>query len=243
MGPIAKGLGEIFMYTVEAVPGSGVTPTELRSANDWIIKPQLRTVKGVVEVNTVGGFVREVQVAPDLRRLSALQITLDELINAIERNNANVGAGYIERSGEIYLVRVPGQIRDLDEIGAIPVVNRNGVVIRVRDLAAVQEGRELRTGAGTEDGEEVVLGTVIMLTGDVGEPLPDECTALVEHVVTEPFCNDPQQRLTRLLQLSSDGVTVDDDGTCVGQQRRHRRLAGANSTCETDENHAVTARI
>lgn len=110
MGPIATGLGEIFMYTVEAVPGSGVTPTELRSANDWIIKPQLRTVKGVVEVNTVGGFVREVQVAPDLRRLSALQITLDELINAIERNNANVGAGYIERSGEIYLVRVPGQI-------------------------------------------------------------------------------------------------------------------------------------
>jgi len=166
MGPIATGLGEIFMYTVEATPGSGVTPTELRSANDWIIKPQLRTVKGVVEVNTVGGFVREVQVAPDLRRLSALQITLDELINAIERNNANVGAGYIERSGEIYLVRVPGQIRDLDEIGAIPVINRNGVVIRVRDLAAVQEGRELRTGAGTEDGEEVVLGTVIMLTGE-----------------------------------------------------------------------------
>lgn len=166
MGPIATGLGEIFMYTVEAAPGSGLTPTELRTANDWIIKPQLRTVKGVVEVNTVGGFVREVQVAPDLRRLGALQITLDELIRAVERNNANIGAGYIERSGEIYLVRVPGQVRNLEEIGAIPVVSRNGVVIRVRDVAAVEEGRELRTGAGTEDGEEVVLGTVIMLTGE-----------------------------------------------------------------------------
>ncbi len=166
MGPIATGLGEIFMYTVEAAPGSGLTPTELRTANDWIIKPQLRTVKGVVEVNTVGGFVREVQVAPDLRRLGSLQITLDELIRAVERNNANIGAGYIERSGEIYLVRVPGQVRNLEEIGAIPVVSRNGVVIRVRDVAAVEEGRELRTGAGTEDGEEVVLGTVIMLTGE-----------------------------------------------------------------------------
>jgi cobalt-zinc-cadmium resistance protein CzcA len=166
MGPIATGLGEIFMYTVEAAPGSGLTPTELRTANDWIIKPQLRTVKGVVEVNTVGGFVREVQVAPDLRRLGALQITLDELIRAVERNNANIGAGYIERSGEIYLVRVPGQVRNLEEIGAIPVVSRDGAVIGLSDVAAVGEGRELRTGAGTEDGEEVVLGTVIMLTGE-----------------------------------------------------------------------------
>jgi cobalt-zinc-cadmium resistance protein CzcA len=166
MGPIATGLGEIFMYTVDAASGSAVTPTELRTANDWIIKPQLRTVRGVVEVNTVGGFVREIQVAPDMRRLGALDLTLDDLIRAIERNNANVGAGYIERSGEIYLVRVPGQIGRLQDIDEIPVATRDGAVIRVADVATVQEGRELRTGAGTEDGEEVVLGTVIMLTGE-----------------------------------------------------------------------------
>ena len=166
MGPIATGLGEIFMYTVDAAPGSAVTPTELRTANDWIIKPQLRTVRGVVEVNTVGGFVREIQVAPDMRRLGALDLTLDDLIRSIERNNANVGAGYIERSGEIYLVRVPGQIGRLQDIDEIPVATRDGAVIRVADVASVQEGRELRTGAGTENGQEVVLGTVIMLTGE-----------------------------------------------------------------------------
>ena len=166
MGPIATGLGEIFMYTVEAAPGSIVTPTDLRSANDWIIKPQLRTVRGVVEVNTVGGFVREIQIAPDVRRLSALTVTLDDLIAAVEKNNGNVGAGYIERSGEIYLVRIPGQITDPAQLGGVPVATRNGRVIRVRDVATVLEGRELRTGAGTEDGEEVVLGTVIMLTGE-----------------------------------------------------------------------------
>jgi cobalt-zinc-cadmium resistance protein CzcA len=166
MGPIATGLGEIFMYTIEAAPGAGVTPTDLRSANDWIVKPQLRTVPGVVEINAVGGFVREVQVAPDLRRMSALKVTLEDLISAIEKNNENVGAGYIERNGEMYLVRVPGQLKTATDIESIPVVNRGNSVVRVRDIADVLEGQELRTGAGTQDGEEVVLGTVIMLTGE-----------------------------------------------------------------------------
>ncbi len=182
MGPIATGLGEIFMYTVEAAPGSGVNPTELRTANDWIIKPQLRTVRGVVEVNTVGGFVREIQVAPDMRRLGALGLTLDDLIRAIERSNANVGAGYIERSGEIYLVRVPGQLGSPQDVGAIAVARRGTAVIRVNDVAVVQEGRELRTGAGTEDGEEVVLGTVIMLTGENSREVASAVRERIEEI-------------------------------------------------------------
>jgi cobalt-zinc-cadmium resistance protein CzcA len=171
MGPISTGLGEIYMYTVEAEPdttredGQPWTPTDLRTLQDWVVKPQLRTVPGVVEVNTIGGYAREVQVAPDLTRLIALNLSLDDLVDALERNNANVGAGYIEKRGEQVLVRVPGQLGDASAIGSVVVASRGTNVIRVADVAAVQEGKELRTGAATENGEEVVLGTVFMLVG------------------------------------------------------------------------------
>jgi cobalt-zinc-cadmium resistance protein CzcA len=164
-------LGEIYMYTVEAEPGTTRedgqpwTPTDLRTLQDWVVKPQLRTVPGVVEVNTIGGYAREVQVAPDLTRLIALNLSLDDLVDALERNNANVGAGYIEKRGEQVLVRVPGQLGDASAIGSVVVASRGTNVIRVADVAAVQEGKELRTGAATENGEEVVLGTVFMLVG------------------------------------------------------------------------------
>ncbi len=171
MGPIATGLGEIYMYTVEAEPGAvredgeAWTPIDLRTLQDWVVKPQLRTVPGVVEVNTIGGYAREVQVAPDLARLLAVGLSLDELVEALERNNTNVGAGYIEKSGEQVLVRVPGQLGAASEIGSVVVATRGTSVIRVADVATVQEGKELRTGAATENGEEVVLGTVFMLVG------------------------------------------------------------------------------
>ena len=171
MGPISTGLGEIYMYTVEAEPGATRedgqpwTPTDLRTLQDWVVKPQLRTVPGVVEVNTIGGYAREVQVAPDLTRLVALNLSLDDLVEAIERNNANVGAGYIEKRGEQVLVRVPGQLGDASTFGSVVVASRGTKVIRVADVATVQEGKELRTGAATENGEEVVLGTVFMLVG------------------------------------------------------------------------------
>ena len=171
MGPISTGLGEIYMYTVEAAPGAtredgqAWTPTDLRTLQDWVVKPQLRTVPGVVEVNTIGGYAREVQVAPDLARLVALDLSLDDLIDALERNNANVGAGYIEKRGEQVLVRVPGQLGDASTVGSVVVASRGTKVIRVADVATVQEGKELRTGAATENGEEVVLGTVFMLVG------------------------------------------------------------------------------
>ena len=171
MGPIATGLGEIYLYTVEAEPearkpdGSAYTPTDLRGVQDWIVRPQLRGVPGVVEVNTIGGHARELQVAPDLARLQALGLDLQDLVDAIEAGNANVGAGYIERYGEQVLVRVPGQLPDIEALEALVVASRGDALIRLREIARVQEGLELRSGAATENGREVVLGTVFMRIG------------------------------------------------------------------------------
>ena len=172
LGPISTGLGEIYMWTVEAkdgakkADGSLYTPTDLREIQDWIIKPQLRNVPGVTEINTVGGYVKEFQVAPQPDRLMAHGLALSDLVGALERNNGNVGAGYIERRGEQYLVRAPGQVSNLDDIGNIVVATRQGVPLRIRDVADVVIGHALRTGAATENGKEVVLGTVFMLIGE-----------------------------------------------------------------------------
>jgi cobalt-zinc-cadmium resistance protein CzcA len=172
MGPISTGLGEIFLWTVEAEDGarkddgSAYTPTDLRVIQDWIIKPQLRNVPGVAEINTIGGFAKEYQIAPDPKRLAAYNLTLNDLVTALERNNANVGAGYIERSGEQLLIRAPGQVASIDDIANIVINTVDGTPIRVRNVAQVDIGRELRTGAATENGREVVLGTVFMLIGE-----------------------------------------------------------------------------
>ena len=172
MGPIATGLGEIFMYTVEAgsgarkPDGSAYTAEDLRTLQDWVIRPQLRNTPGVTDVNSIGGFERQYHVTPLPDRLSAYGLTLNDVVNALERNNANVGAGYIERYGEQYLVRVPGRASSLDDLRAIIVTNRGGVPIRITDVADVVMGQELRTGAATENGREVVLGTVFMLAGE-----------------------------------------------------------------------------
>jgi len=172
MGPISTGLGEIFMWTVEAsdgarkADGTPYTPTDLREIQDWIIKPQLRNVPGVTEINTIGGYAKEFQVAPLPDKLVAYGLAMPDLVAAIERNNANVGAGYIEKRGEQYLIRAPGQVADIADIGNIVVSSRQGVPIRIRDVAEVGIGKELRTGAATENGREVVLGTVFMLIGE-----------------------------------------------------------------------------
>ena len=172
MGPISTGLGEIFLWTVEAEDGAlkedgtPYTPTDLRVIQDWIIKPQLRNVPGVAEINTIGGFAKEYQIAPDPKRLAAYKLTLNDLVTALERNNANVGAGYIERSGEQLLIRAPGQVASIDDIANIVITSSDGTPIRVRNVAQVEIGRELRTGAATENGREVVLGTVFMLIGE-----------------------------------------------------------------------------
>ncbi|GAB3066762.1 CusA/CzcA family heavy metal efflux RND transporter [Stenotrophomonas tumulicola] len=171
LGPIATGLGEIFMYTVDADPqarkpdGTAYTATDLRTLQDWVIRPQLRNVPGVTEVNTIGGFQRQVHITPDPARLRALGFTLEDVAAAVQANNQNVGAGYIERNGQQFLVRVPGQVANLEEIGNIVLDRREGVPIHVHDVATVAEGAELRSGAATQDGHEVVMGTVVMLVG------------------------------------------------------------------------------
>jgi len=171
LGPTATGLGEIFMYTVDADPkarkpdGSVYTATDLRTLQDWVIRPQLRNTPGVTEVNTIGGFARQIHITPDPARLMALNLSQRDIVAALSANNQNVGAGYIERNGEQFLVRVPGQIVDIEQIGDIVLDRRDGVPIRIRDVATVGEGPELRNGAATQNGHEVVLGTVFMLVG------------------------------------------------------------------------------
>lgn len=172
LGPISTGLGEIYLWTVEAEPsarkpdGSPYLPMDLREIQDWIIKPQLRNVPGVTEINSIGGFAKEYLVAPRPDRLASYGLTLQQVVAALERNNGNVGAGYIERQGEQYLIRSPGQVKGIDDLREVIVGTAEGQPIRVRDVAEVEFGRELRTGAATENGREVVLGTVFMLIGE-----------------------------------------------------------------------------
>lgn len=171
LGPISTGLGEIFMYTIDADPkarkadGTAYTATDLRTLQDWVIRPQLRNVPGVTEVNTIGGFQRQVHITPDPARLRALGFTLEDVAQAVQANNQNVGAGYIERNGQQFLVRIPGQVANLEEIGNIVLARREGVPIHVHDVAQVADGPELRSGAATQNGHEVVMGTVVMLIG------------------------------------------------------------------------------
>jgi cobalt-zinc-cadmium resistance protein CzcA len=172
LGPVATGLGEIFMYSVEADPkarkpdGNPWTAMDLRTLQDWVVRPQLRTVRGVTDVNTIGGYERQIHITPDPTKLTTYGIALHDVVEAIARNNENIGAGYIERHGGQYLVRVPGQIENLEALRDIVLDGRDGVPIRIRDIATVDEGRELRTGAATENGREVVLGTTFMLIGE-----------------------------------------------------------------------------
>ncbi|MES2883828.1 MAG: CusA/CzcA family heavy metal efflux RND transporter [Pseudomonadota bacterium] len=171
MGPIATGLGEIFMFTVDAEPGaknadgSPMTPTDLRSTHDWVIRPQLLRVPGVVEVNPIGGFKKEILVAPDPAKLLAYGLTHEDLLRALQANNSNRGAGFIERNGAQWLMRVPGQAESLDDLGDIVVKTEASVPLRVRDVASVSLGQELRSGAATQNGREVVMSTVFMLVG------------------------------------------------------------------------------
>lgn len=200
LGPIASGLGEIFMYTVEAEEGalkpdgSEWTPEDLRTLQDWVIRPQLRNTPGVTEVNTIGGYQRQYHVTPWPDRLAAAGLTIDDVVRALAENNSNVGAGYVERYGEQLLVRSEGQAGGIADLQRIIVANRAGVPVRIVDVADVIMGEELRTGAATENGREVVLGTVFMLLGEnsrevaqaVAERLDVAARALPEGVIVSP---------------------------------------------------------
>jgi heavy metal efflux system protein len=172
MGPISTGLGEIYMFNVEAeknarnADGTEITPTDLRTVQDWIVKPQLRNVPGVIDVNSIGGFAKQYHVTPHPDKLRAFGLTFRDLMAALASNNANIGAGYIERNGEQYLIRSPGQVAGVEDIDQIVVGNRDGIPIHMHDVADIFVGKELRNGAATKNGSEAVLGTVFMLIGE-----------------------------------------------------------------------------
>jgi len=194
MGPISTGLGEVYWWAVAyAPPGEGapvqngkpgwqgdgtyLTPegqrltddfqrtVYLRTVQDWIIRPQMKGVPGVAGADAIGGFVKQYLVQPNPAKLTSYGLSFSDVSGAIERNNASEGANYIERNGEGIVVRSGGRIESMAEIGDIAVATRGGVPVRVRDLAEVVIGKELRTGSASMNGQEVVLGTALMLIG------------------------------------------------------------------------------
>jgi cobalt-zinc-cadmium resistance protein CzcA len=199
MGPISTGLGEIYMYTVRALPdarmanGEPYNATALREIQDWIIKPQLAQVNGVIEVNSIGGFNKQYHVTPDPKKLLYYRISVEDLVDALKVNNDNRGAGYIERNGQQLLVRSPGQLATVQDIENVIITERDSIPIKIQDVAEINIGRELRSGAATQDGKETVLGTAMMLIGansrtvalDVAKKLDAIQTSLPEGVVAE----------------------------------------------------------
>jgi cobalt-zinc-cadmium resistance protein CzcA len=194
MGPISTGLGEIYWWSVEYMPpgegmpvrdgkpgwqsdGSYLTPegerltdefqriVYLRTVQDWIIRPQLKSITGLAGAGAIGGYVKQFHVQPDPARLAAYGLSFGQIVTAIEANNMSLGANYIERNGEGYVVRTSGRVESLAEIEEIVVATRGAVPLRIKDVAEVTLGRELRTGSASVNGKEVVLGTALMLIG------------------------------------------------------------------------------
>lgn len=220
MAPITTGLGEVLMWTVRIAPakgaakagapgpqpdGSYLTPegerlvserdkaTYLRTVQDWIVTPQLKTVPGIAGVDVSGGYVKQYAVRPDPARMTAYGVGLNEVVEAVEHANTVAGAGYVSRGGEAYVVRAEARVRSVEDLAAAPVTNRNGLVVRVRDVASVEIGQAARLGAAQFNGQEVVIGTALMLAGensrrvahDVGERLEEIARSLPPGVVTE----------------------------------------------------------
>jgi len=188
LGPIATGLGEIFMFTVDAEPGatnndgSLITPTDLRSTHDWIIRPQLMRVAGVAEVNPIGGFKKEILIAPEPAKLLAYQMGYDDIVKAIQSNNSNRGVGFIEHNGAQWLMRVPGQASTLTDLGNIVIRHQQGIPVRIKDVASVSLGKELRSGAATQNGREVVMSTVFMLIGENSRTVANDIAIKLEEI-------------------------------------------------------------
>lgn len=200
MSPVSTGLGEIYQWVLKADPnakkpdGTAYTPMDLREIQDWIVRPQLQRVKGVAEVNSIGGFEKTYVVSPDLNRMQQLNISLEQLQQALAQNNENRGAGYIEDNGQQLTVRVPGAFNGLSDIENTMLGSPNGSPIRVGDIAQVSIGHDLRTGGATYNGKETVLGVAMMAMGGnsrtvskaVDAKLQDIQNSLPKGVVIEP---------------------------------------------------------
>jgi len=188
MGPISTALGEVYMWSVEAKEGAKneqgqrYTSTDLRTIQEWIVKPQLRNVPGVIEINSIGGYEKQYDVTPRPERLVSYGLSFRDVMDALMRNNANVSAGYIERNGEQYLIRVPGQVAGIEDIEQIIVGGGDGVPIRIRDVADVGLGKELRTGAATLNGKETVVGVAMMLMGENSRAVADRVDAEMKEI-------------------------------------------------------------
>ena len=200
MGPIATGLGEIYMYTLRAKQnarqknGEPYDAMALREIHDWIVKPQLALVKGITEVNAIGGFVKQYHVNPEPQKMLNFDIGLSDIHRALERNNTNQGAGFVERNGRQILVRSQGQLQTLSDIENVVIKRINTVPVAVKDIGSVAIGKELRTGAATQEGAETVLGTAMMLVGEnsravaqsVAQKVKDIQSSLPDGIVIEP---------------------------------------------------------
>ncbi|HWV16639.1 MAG TPA: CusA/CzcA family heavy metal efflux RND transporter [Cellvibrio sp.] len=188
MGPVATGLGEIFHYALHADKtalqenGEPYDATALRSLQDWVIRPQLRLVPGVTEINTIGGYEKQFHITPDPAKLLAFGITFAEVVTALKKNNVSVGAGYIENNGEQYLIRAPGQVEDIAAIERVIVASKEKLPVTIADLAEVSFGKQLRTGAATRDGEETVLGTAVMLLGGNSRTVSEAVSAKLTEI-------------------------------------------------------------
>jgi len=193
LGPISTGLGEIYMWTVHFANGGAVkvedgkpgpqsdgsylTPEKqrlvtdveraayLRTVQDWIIRPQMITVPGVAGIDVIGGFEKQYLVQPDPAKMTALNVSFADIAQALQQNNVNRGAGYVERNGEGYAVLSSGRLATMEQISNVVIATRNGIPVRIKDVAGVGIGREVRTGSASEDGKEVVIGTALMLIG------------------------------------------------------------------------------
>ena len=228
LGPISTGLGEIYQFTVERRPGSTASDLlpassrlpgtgradelmDLRTILDWVIKPQLRTVPGVIEVNSFGGRERQYEVLVDPRRLVAYGLTLHRVIEALGHNNVNAGGAYLERGGEQQLLRGIGLIASIDDIENIVVATEHGTPVRVRDVASVGVGSQVRQGAATRDARgETVMGMAMLLKGEnsgavtkrVKERLAAVQKSLPPDVIIRPFY-DRTQLVTQTVQTAS----------------------------------------
>jgi len=200
MGPIATGLGEIYMYTLRAKQnamqknGEPYNAMALREIHDWIVKPQLALVKGITEVNAIGGYVKQYHVNPEPQLMLNFDISLSDIHRALARNNTNQGAGFVERNGQQILVRSQGQLQTISDIENVVIKRINTVPVAVKDIGSVAIGKELRTGAATQEGEETVLGTAMMLVGEnsrtvaqsVAKKVKDVQSSLPDGIVIEP---------------------------------------------------------
>ena len=242
MGPVSTGLGEVFHYSVEyahpdgkgaprkdgqegwQVDGSFLTNegehltdrvsrlAYLRTVQDWIIRPQLRTTPGIADVDSLGGYVKQYVVEPDTGKLAAYGISYAELARSLEEANVSVGANYIRRAGESYLVRADGRIRTIDEIERAVVADRQGVAVTVGQVARVKVGGELRSGAASRDGYETVIGSALMLVGAnsrsvaqaVGTRLKEISRTVPAGVVVVPTLDRSQLVLATITTVASN---------------------------------------